>query len=106
MASKPGQRYNRFLGLFAWLNWFLEEKGYGKIIIVGGFAVEVYTGSTYRTLDVDLIVEGRLARRILEEFIGRISSEKASRVYITTLPILASKAIDIVGSDYVGGKPQ
>ncbi len=88
---------SRFLGFFAWLNWFLEENGYGRIIIMGGFAVEVYTGSTYRTLDVDVIVEGPLARKIIEEFLERITHEKTSRVYITSLPILAS---------YISGNPQ
>jgi Hypothetical protein SSO1635 len=45
--------------LFAgWLNTFLEERGMGRIIITGGFAVEVYTGRVYRTMDVDVMVKG------------------------------------------------
>lgn len=96
---------SRFLGFFAWLNWFLEKNRYGRIIIVGGFAVEVYTGSTYRTLDVDIITEGPLTRKILEKILEKITHEKTSRVYITTLPVLAAKAIDIVGSNYTSSRP-
>ena len=96
---------SRFLGFFAWLNSYLEEKGYGRIIIVGGFAVEIYTGSTYRTLDVDIIVEGSRARKIVEEFIRTLSEEPTSRVYMIMSPLLASKAVDVVGSYYVSGKP-
>ena len=47
----------RYLKLIAWLNTKLEEKAKGRIIITGGFAVEVYTARTHRTMDVDVIIE-------------------------------------------------
>jgi len=46
----------RYLKLFAWLNTRLEERGIGRIIITGDFAVEIYTGRAYRTMDVDVLV--------------------------------------------------
>ena len=94
----------RFLLFIAWLNKFLEQKGLGRIVIVGDFAVELYTGSTYRTLDVDIIVEGDKALNIVKSFLKQLSSEGTSRVYLIPIEFLASKAIDIVGNMYVSRK--
>ncbi len=93
---------SRFLLFIAWLNSFLESRSMGRIIVVGGFAVEVYTGSSYRTLDVDIVVENSKAYSIVKSFLEKISEERSSRVYFPLLPVLASKAIDIVGTMYSG----
>jgi len=55
------------LELMAEVNAFLEECGLGRVIVVGGYAVELYSGGAYRTGDVDVIVEGggALLRRAL-----------------------------------------
>lgn len=34
------------------INTFMEERGNGRVIIVGGYAVELYTGGGYRALDI------------------------------------------------------
>jgi len=89
----------RFLILLAWLNTLLEERGLGRIIVTGGFAVEVYTGRTYRTMDVDIIVEGREAATLLEQFLGMVG-ERIGRGYLPRTSIIALKSIDIVGTVY------
>jgi len=85
----------RYLKLFAWLNTRLEEKGIGRIVITGGFAVEIYTGRVYRTMDVDIVVEGAGAARIVEEFLKRIG-EKIGRGYLPYPEAISAKSIDIV----------
>ena len=90
---------SRFLLLMAWLNTRIENWSFGRIIIVGGFAVEFYTGSTYRTLDVDLIVEGKDAMKIVQGFFSKIS-EKPCRAYLPVFDAISSKGIDIVGFIY------
>jgi len=89
----------RYLKLFAWLNRRLEEKGIGRIIITGGFAVEIYTGRVYRTMDVDIVVEG--AGRIVEELLKRIG-EKIGRSYLPYAKTISAKSIDIVSTLYDG----
>ena len=49
-----GSETDRFLKFLAMLNTLLEEKGLGRVIIVGGFAAEIYSGRSYRTGDVDM----------------------------------------------------
>ena len=71
----------------------------GRIIVTGGFAVEVYTGRTHRTLDVDIIVEGEDASRIVEDFL-RLFSEKVGRGYLPYYEALTVKSIDIVSTKY------
>lgn len=92
------QDTERFLYFIAWLNTRLESWSRGRIILVGGFAVEILTGATYRTLDVDIIVEG--SKDLVEEFLKRISEPRTSRVFVPKLRALANKGIDIVGSAY------
>ena len=87
------------LEVVAEVNSFLEERGLGKVVIVGGFAVEVYTGGAYRTGDIDIIVEGgsallRKALAMIEEWRGRVWVHRA-----------LSYAIDIVPSHYDKRKP-
>ena len=87
----------RYLVFTAWLNTLLEEKRLGRVIITGGFAVEVYTGRVYRTMDVDVIVEG--SSRVVELFLEKFS-EKIGRGYLPTYEILSLKSIDIVSAVY------
>ncbi len=90
----------RFLYFIAWLNTKFEQMKLGRIVIVGGFAVEVLTGSTYRTYDIDIIVEGERARDIVERFLTEISKPRKERIFLLKFQALASKGIDIVGTLY------
>ena len=87
----------RYLRLLAWLNTWLESRGLGRIVITGGFAVEVYTGRTYRTRDVDVIVEG--AARLVEALLSRFS-DRIGRGYLPRIEELELKSIDIVSTVY------
>ncbi|KSW10793.1 hypothetical protein CF15_07955 [Pyrodictium occultum] len=89
----------RFLLLLAWLNTRLEEEGLGRIIVTGGFAAEVYTGRVYRTMDVDVIVEGRAALLVLEALLRRVA-EPLARGYLPRDEALAVKSVDIVSTVY------
>lgn len=82
------------LELVAEVNSFLEERGLGRVIVVGGFAVEIYSGGAYRTGDIDIVVEGggallRRALSMVEEWRGRVWVHRA-----------LSYAIDIVSHSY------
>jgi hypothetical protein len=91
----------RYLYFIAWLNTFIEGRGLGRVVITGGFAVEVYTGRVYRTIDVDVVVEG--CSDVVEEFIRRFS-EKIGRGYLPTYEVLSLKSIDIVSTVYTRRK--
>jgi hypothetical protein len=91
----------RYLYFIAWLNTFIEGRGLGRIVITGGFAVEVYTGRVYRTMDVDVVVEG--CSDVVEGFIRRFS-EKIGRGYLPTYEVLSLKSIDIVSTVYTRRK--
>jgi len=97
--TDESKRYLLFAG---WLNTFLEERGMGRIIITGGFAVEIYTGRVYRTMDVDVIVEGDA--RIVESFLAGFS-ERIGRGFLPIYDVLSLKSIDIVSTFYNRGKP-
>ena len=97
--TDESKRYLLFAG---WLNTFLEERGMGRIIITGGFAVEIYTGRVYRTMDVDIIVEGDV--RIIESFLAGFS-ERIGRGFLPIYDVLSLKSIDIVSTVYNRGKP-
>ncbi len=88
----------RYIKLMAWLNTEFERRGLGRIIITGGFAVEVYSGRVYRTMDVDIIVEGK-ACDILEIMLRRIG-ERIGRGYLLKYEELELKSIDIVSKVY------
>ncbi|WP_438839348.1 hypothetical protein [Ignisphaera cupida] len=94
--ADEGKRYLYFL---AWLNSELEKRCLGKIIVTGGFAVEVYTGRIYRTMDVDIIVENAKAKNIIDEFLNMFS-EKIGRGHLPKYEILQLKSIDIVSTVY------
>jgi len=89
----------RYLYFLAWLNNELEKKGLGRIIITGGFAVEIYTARIYRTMDVDIIVENGIAKEVIENFLKKFS-EKIGRGYLPQYEILQLKSIDIVSTIY------
>jgi len=89
----------RYLKLLAWLNTWLEKNGFGRIIVTGGFAVEVYTGRAYRTMDVDIIVEGLEANEVVEKFLEKIA-ERIGRGYLPRSEIISLKSIDIVSTIY------
>ncbi len=102
-VSREGDETRRFLRLLAEINEWFMEKGLGRIIVVGGFAVEVYTGRVYRTMDVDVIVEGAAAK--LLEYGLRRFAEKIGRGYVIDRRLLDVKSIDIVGTVYTGSLP-
>lgn len=89
----------RYLYFLSWLNKELEERGWGRIVVTGGFAVEVYTGRIYRTMDVDIIVEGVNVTKLVESFLAKFS-ERIGRGYLPKYEILQLKSIDIVSSTY------
>mgnify|MGYP000164959282 CR=1 FL=1 len=89
----------RYLSFIAWLNKKFEELHIGKIIITGGFAVEIYTGRAYRTMDVDIVVDGSLATKVIEGFLSKFS-EKIGRGYLPKYELLDVKSIDIVSNSY------
>jgi len=105
LAGELAERIRRLLSqgasvleVVAEINVFYEEHGLGRLIVVGGYAVELYTGSAYRTGDVDLVVEGdagvlREALGMLEEWRGRVWYLRGFRY-----------AVDIVSTSYSGGK--
>jgi len=81
VVSSEFDETRRYLRFFAWLNTWLEKRGFGRIIVTGGFAVEVYTGRAHRTMDIDIVVEGIEAIRIIEELLRKIA-ERISRGYL------------------------
>jgi len=89
----------RYLKLLAWLNTRLEKNGFGRIIVTEGFAVEVYTGRAYRTMDVDIIVEGAEANAVVEKFLERIA-ERIGRGYLPYSEAISMKSIDVVSTIY------
>ncbi len=93
--SDDTERYAYFI---AWVNSVLESSGIGFIVVTGGFAVEVYTGRVYRTMDVDLICSNQGVSRVLEGFLSGIG-ESIGRGYLLEGD-LALKSIDIVSSYY------
>jgi|YelNatPaOPRAMG01_1025707.scaffolds.fasta_scaffold43398_2 hypothetical protein len=92
--------------LTAFINTFMEERGLGRITISRGFAAEFYSGGGYRTLDVDVIVEGKPnAADLLKKFLKSVGYTESGRVYVSTLSSLVDKALDIVGTIYDKPKP-
>lgn len=90
----------------AFINTFLETRSLGRIIISRGFAAEFYSSGGYRTLDVDIIVEGEPnTATLLKTFLKSVGYTESGRVYISTLSSLVDKALDIVGVVYDKPKP-
>lgn len=90
---------DRYLYFISWLNAELERRGLGRIIVTGGFAVEVYTGRVHRTMDVDVIAEGAQAARVVEEFLAKFS-ERIGRGYLPRYEVLQLKSLDLVSTVY------
>ncbi len=95
---EEGDETKRYLKLMAWLNTEFERRGLGRIIITGGFAVEIYSGRVYRTMDVDVIAEGK-ACEVLEAMLSRIG-ERIGRGYLLKDEVFELKSIDIVSGVY------
>lgn len=93
---------DRFAALLATVNRVLEEAGAGRVVVVGGFALELLTGGAMRTLDVDFIVEGFEAFNALEEALRLLST--GGGVRSARGPVLSlrgvEKALDLLGSRY------
>ncbi len=88
----------RYASFTAWLNNVIEGNGLGYIVVTGGFAVEVYTGRVYRTMDVDLICSNSRVSRVLERFLAGVG-EAIGRGYLLE-GALSLKSIDIVADYY------
>ncbi len=93
--SNDTERYAFFT---AWLNDVVEGGGLGYVVVTGGFAVEVYTGRVYRTMDVDLICSNYRVSQALEKFLASVG-EAIGRGYLLEDP-LSLKSIDIVANHY------
>jgi len=98
--SDVTERYAYFI---AWLNDIIEKSGLGYVVITGGFAVEVYTGRIYRTMDVDLICSNSKVSQVLEKFLASVG-EAIGRGYLLEGD-LSLKSIDIVADYYNRGVP-
>ncbi len=79
----------------------MEGRGLGSIIIVGGFGAEFYSGRSYRTGDVDIVVEGdtELVSQMLSKF-----SDRGLRIFLPRIREISEKGIDLVGTVYSGEK--
>ena len=78
-------------------NRFLEERGLGRIVVTGGFAVELLTGGAARTLDVDIVPEGYCAARVLEEALRLLAEKLPASARGPVVPIPgAEKALDLL----------
>jgi hypothetical protein len=98
ISELKGSETDRFLKFLAILNTLLEQRNLGRLIIVGGFAAEFYSGRGYRTGDVDIIVEGQgaeIVRLVLSEI-----SDKGLRIFLPKIREISDKGIDIVGTVY------
>jgi radical SAM superfamily enzyme YgiQ (UPF0313 family) len=103
IGELKGSETDRFLKFLAILNTLLEGKGLGRIIIVGGFAAEIYSGRSYRTGDVDVIIEGE-AEKLVSQVLKEIS-DFGLRIYLPKIKEISEKGIDIVGNIYNRRKP-
>ncbi|MEM2615055.1 MAG: hypothetical protein QXO15_12660, partial [Nitrososphaerota archaeon] len=79
----------KFLMLVAFINNFLEKHSLGKVIVSRGFAAEFYSGGGYRTLDVDIIVEGKPeTATLLKKLLKSVGYVESGRFYVSTLSSL------------------
>lgn len=89
------------LSLLAELNREMESRRLGRVVIVGGFAVELYSGGAYRTGDVDFVLDTykpEEARRVFEELAGSRWWRRISRTYEGPGALF----LDPVGYEYTG----
>jgi hypothetical protein len=94
------RRFAVFIGFLN--NWFMS-RGLGYLVVTGGFAVELVTGSAYRTMDVDVITSDAKVAMILEAFLNMIG-ERIARGYLPSFEEIAAKSIDIVSTIYARRK--
>jgi len=90
----------KHLALLSYLNTWLERSGVGRLVIVGGFAVELYSGGSYRTIDIDLVVEGVNAVSVLQDLLEVVGFELRSRHRIPVELRVVDKAIEVVSTIY------
>ena len=98
-----GGQGTSLLGFLARVNNRLESEGVGRVVIVGGFAAELYSGGVYRTGDIDVIIDSRNSERamdILNEELRGIGARREGRVWISDY--FGVLALDVVGVTYVG----
>jgi hypothetical protein len=89
------------LGFLAELNEEVKRRGLGRVVIVGGFAVELYSGGAYRTGDIDFVIDTprvKEAQRVFEELTTKRGWRKVSRVYEGP----GALYLDLVGYTYTG----
>jgi hypothetical protein len=103
IGELKGSETDRFLKFLAILNTLIEERHLGRIIIVGGFAAEIYSGRSYRTGDVDIIIEGE-AENLVRQVLKKIS-DFGLRIYLPKIREISEKGIDIVNNVYNKHKP-
>ncbi|GAB6946553.1 hypothetical protein JCM16161A_06830 [Vulcanisaeta sp. JCM 16161] len=104
MAIKvDGGQGDSLLSFLARVNGRLESEGVGRVVIVGGFAAELYSGGVYRTGDIDVIIDSRNSERamdILYEELSHINARREGRVWVSDH--FGVLALDVVGVTYVG----
>ena len=98
-ASGMGDDTKAYAYLVAWLNTRLESAGLGRVIVTGGFAAELLTGRVYRTMDVDVIAEGRAAK-VLENLLSRLGKRIGRGYLLSTDSFLALKSVGPVSDVY------
>ncbi|ABL87421.1 conserved hypothetical protein [Pyrobaculum islandicum DSM 4184] len=89
------------VAFLARLNAELERRGLGRVVIVGGFAVELYSGGVYRTGDVDFVLDTHNPQAALEVFTALANAagwRRVSRVWEGPSPLY----LDLVGLEYLG----
>ena len=102
MSREPGAKaVVRFL---ARVNRELEVRGIGRVVIVGGYATELYSGAAYRTGDVDVVIDTPRvgdARALLNNALASVGAQKRSgRIYEAEL--FGVIALDVVGYSFEG----
>ncbi len=98
MCLKEAERYldptERVACFLACLQGLVRGKV--RLVVTGGFAVELYTGSAYRTFDVDLVPFGDVNTvKEVERALERVGERPSREWLLKNLP----KAIDFLPSD-------
>lgn len=99
-ASRFSNETERVACFVACLNEALKERG-AKLVVTGGFGVELFTGASYRTADVDLKVEGPYEvmeelERALEESGERFAREWAIKGLTKAIDLLPPSGEEIL----------
>jgi len=92
MSSKFPSDTEKVACFVACVNEALKERG-ARLIVTGGFGVELFTGASYRTADVDLKTDGSVdTLRDLEEALNEIGERPGREWIVSGL----TKAIDLL----------